>query len=45
MSLLSCEWELIERYEKLCCVLIQNEKSKARFLHWIMGSLAATEVS
>lgn len=31
MSLLGCEWESIERYEKLCGVVSQCEKSKAHF--------------
>lgn len=29
MSLLGCEWELIERYEKLCGVVSPNKKNKA----------------
>lgn len=33
MSLLGCEWESIERYEKLCGVVSQCEKSKPHFLH------------
>lgn len=36
MSLPGCEWDLIERYEKLCGVVLQNEKSTAQFLHRIM---------
>lgn len=33
MSLLGCEWESIERYEKLCGVVSQCEKSKPHFLY------------
>lgn len=33
MSLLGCEWESIERYEKLCGVVSQCGKSKLHFLH------------
>lgn len=32
MLLLGCEWESIERYEKLCVVVSQCEKSKPNFL-------------
>lgn len=35
MSLPGREWELIERYEKLCGVVSQCEKSKAHFLYCV----------
>lgn len=37
MSLPGCEWESIERYEKLCGVVSRYEKSKAHFLHCVPG--------
>ena len=50
MSLPGCEWESIERYEKLCGVVSQCEKSKPHFLQpgsrsRRRGSLAAAELS
>lgn len=38
MSLLGCEWESIERYEKLCGVVSQSEKSTAHFLPVLVPS-------
>lgn len=35
MSLLGCKRESIERYENLCGVLSQCEKSKPHFLHCV----------
>lgn len=35
MLLLGCEWESIERHEKLCGVVSQCEKSKPHFLHCV----------
>lgn len=35
MLLPGCEWDLIERYEKLCGVVLQKEKSTARSLRQI----------
>lgn len=35
MSLPGRELDLIERYEKLCGVVLRNEKSKAHLLHRI----------